>query len=88
MSYYDDIYLGVPAPSKDEMIIEKRVEDTLETTRNLLETISGCYDLSAFFDWDSFETLVTKEETAKLQSEKDEAEIEAWENKRNDFERF
>ena len=88
MSYYDDIYLGVPKPSKDEMIIEKRVEDTLETTRSLLETISGCYDLSEFFDWDSFETLVTKEETAKLQSEKDEAQIEAWENKRNDFERF
>ena len=88
MSYYDNIYLGVPAPSKDEMIIEKRVEDTLETTRSLLETISGCYDLSEFFDWDSFETLVTKEETAKLQSEKDEAEIEAWEYKRNDFERF
>ena len=88
MSYYDNIYLGVPKPSKDEMIIEKRVEDTLETTRSLLETFSGCYDLSEFFDWDSFETLVTKEETAKLQSEKDEAEIEAWEYKRNDFERL
>ena len=49
MSYYDNIYLGIPEPSKDEMIIEKRVEDTLETTRNLLETISGCYNLSEFF---------------------------------------
>lgn len=83
MSYYDDIYLGVPEPSKDEVIVEKRVEDVLETTRNLLETISGNYDLSEFFDWDSFEELVTSEETKRLKSEKDEDMISKWENSQN-----
>lgn len=83
MSYYDDIYLGVPEPSKDDMIIEKRVEDVLDTTRNLLESISGNYELSEFFDWDSFEELVTSEETKRLKSEKDEDMISAWENSQN-----
>lgn len=83
MSYYDDIYLGVPEPSKDNMIIEKRVEDVLDTTRNLLESISGNYELSEFFDWDSFEELITSEEAKRLKSEKDEDMISRWENSQN-----
>lgn len=83
MSYYDDIYLGVPEPSKDDMIIEKRVEDVLDTTRNLLESISGNYELSEFFDWDSFKKFITSEETKRLKSEKDEDMISRWENSQN-----
>ena len=83
MSYYDDIYLGVPEPSKDDMVIEKRVEDVLDTTRNLLESISGNYELSEFFDWDSFEELITSEEAKRLKSEKDEDMISRWENSQN-----
>lgn len=83
MSYYDDIYLGVPEPSKDDMIIEKRVEDVLDTTRNLLESISGNYELSEFFDWDSFEEFITSEESKRLKSEKDEDMISRWENSQN-----
>lgn len=83
MPYYDDIYLGVPEPSKDDMIIEKRVEDVLDTTRNLLESISGCYNLSEFFDWDSFEEFITSEEAKRLKSEKDEDMISRWENSQN-----
>lgn len=83
MSYYDDIYLGVPEPSKDDMVIEKRVEDVLDTTRNLLESISGNYELSEFFDWDSFEEFITSEESKRLKSEKDEDMISRWENSQN-----
>lgn len=83
MSYYDDIYLGVPEPSKDDMIIEKRVEDVLDTTRNLLESISGNYELSEFFDWDSFKEFITSEEAKRLKSEKDEDMISRWENSQN-----
>ena len=77
MSYYDDVYLGVPEPSKDEVIIEKRVEDVLETTRKLLET--GDYELSEFFDWEAFEEHITEKITKDVQEEKDDAEIDRWE---------
>lgn len=77
MSYYDDVYLGVPEPSKDEVIIEKRVEDVLETTRKLLET--GEYELSEFFDWGAFEEHITEKITKDVQEEKDDAEIDRWE---------
>lgn len=77
MSYYDDVYLGVPEPSKDEVIVEKRVEDVLETTRKLLET--GEYELSEFFDWEAFEEHITKKITKDVQEEKDDAEIDRWE---------
>lgn len=77
MSYYDDIYLGVPEPSKDEVIIEKRVEDVLETTRELLET--GAYELNEFFDWGAFEEHITEKIIKDAQEEKDDAEIDRWE---------
>lgn len=77
MSWYDDIYLGVPEPSKDEVIVEKRVEDVLETTRKLLET--GDYELSEFFDWEAFEEHITEKITKDVQEEKDDAEIDRWE---------
>lgn len=77
MSYYDDVYLGVPEPSKDEVIVEKRVEDVLETTRKLLET--GEYELSEFFDWEAFEEHITEKITKDVQEEKDDAEIDRWE---------
>lgn len=77
MSYYDDVYLGVPEPSKDEVIVEKRVEDVLETTRKLLET--GEYELSEFFDWGAFEEHITEKITKDVQEEKDDAEIDRWE---------
>lgn len=77
MSYYDDVYLGVPEPSKDEIIVEKRVEDVLETTRKLLET--GEYELSEFFDWEAFEEHITEKITKDVQEEKDDAEIDRWE---------
>ena len=77
MSYYDDVYLGVPEPSKDEVIVEKRVEDVLETTRKLLET--GEYKLSEFFDWEAFEEHITENITKDVQEEKDDAEIDRWE---------
>lgn len=77
MSYYDDIYLGVPEPSKDEVIIEKRVEDVLETTRELLET--GAYELNEFFDWEAFEEHITEKIIKDAQEEKDDAEIDRWE---------
>lgn len=77
MSYYDDIYLGVPEPSKDEVIIEKRVEDALETTRELLET--GEYELNEFFDWEAFEEHITEKIIKDAQEEKDDAEIDRWE---------
>lgn len=77
MSYYDDVYLGVPEPSKDEMVVEKRVEDVLETTRKLLET--GEYELSEFFDWEAFEEHITEKITKDVQEEKDDAEIDRWE---------
>lgn len=76
MSYYDDIYLGVPEPSKDEVIIEKRVEDVLETTRELLET--GECELNEFFDWEAFEEHITEKITKDAQEEKDDAEIDRW----------
>lgn len=77
MSYYDDVYLGVPEPSKDEVIIEKLVEDVLETTRKLLET--GDYELSEFFDWEAFEEHITEKIIKDVQEEKDDAEIDRWE---------
>lgn len=77
MSYYDDVYLGVPEPSKDEVIVEKRVEDVLETTRKLFET--GEYELSEFFDWEAFEEHITEKITKDVQEEKDDAEIDRWE---------
>lgn len=77
MSYYDDVYLSVPEPSKDEVIVEKRVEDVLETTRKLLET--GEYELSEFFDWEAFEEHITEKITKDVQEEKDDAEIDRWE---------
>lgn len=77
MSYYDDVYLGVPEPSKDEVIVEKRVEDILEITRKLLET--GEYELSEFFDWEAFEEHITEKITKDVQEEKDDAEIDRWE---------
>lgn len=77
MSYYDDVYLGVPEPSKDEVIVEKRVEDVLETTQKLLKT--GDYELSEFFDWEAFEEHITEKITKDVQEEKDDAEIDRWE---------
>ena len=77
MSWYDDVYFGVPEPSKDEVIIEKRVEEVLETTRKLLET--GDYELSEFFDWEAFEEHITEKITKDVQEEKDDAEIDRWE---------
>ena len=77
MSWYDDVYLRVPEPSKDEVIVEKRVEEVLETTRKLLET--GDYELSEFFDWEAFEEHITEKITKDVQEEKDDAEIDRWE---------
>lgn len=77
MSWYDDVYLRVPEPSKDEVIVEKRVEEVLETTRKLLET--GDYELSEFFDWEAFEEHITEKITKDAQDEKDDAEIDRWE---------
>lgn len=77
MSWYDDVYLRVSEPSKDEVIVEKRVEEVLETTRKLLET--GDYELSEFFDWEAFEEHITAKITKDVQDEKDDAEIDRWE---------
>ena len=77
MSWYDRVYLGVPEPSKDEVIVENRVEDVLETTRKLLET--GEYELNEFFDWEAFEEHITEKITKDVQEEKDDAEIDRWE---------
>lgn len=82
MSWYDDVYLGVPEPSKDDVIVEKRVEEVLETTRKLLET--GDYELSEFFDWEAFEEHITEKITKDVQEEKDDAEIDRWE-RNHDF---
>lgn len=82
MSWYDDVYLGVPEPSKDEVIVEKRVEKVLETTRKLLET--GGYELSEFFDWEAFEEHITEKITKEVQEEKDDTEIDRWE-RNHDF---
>lgn len=77
MSWYDDVYLGVPEPSKDEVIVEKRVEEVLKITRKLLET--GDHELSEFFDWEAFEEHITEKITKEVQEEKDDAEIDRWE---------
>ena len=82
MSWYDDVYLGVPEPSKNEVIVEKRVEEVLETTRKLLET--GDHELSEFFDWEAFEEHITEKITKEAREEKDDAEIDRWE-RNHDF---